>query len=124
VQACYHLPCTLNTPDKIVLLESEQALVTEFTDIFAQLKQAQTKDIIGSNASFMQLTPSSSPQLILVCIDWDFIDENNQTFADFSAFYHLIDIDGQLKIINVVSHELENSKALVNPFELTNNIHL
>ena len=115
VKACYHLPCTLNTPDKIVFIETEQALSQEFENIFTQLKQAKTTNIIGHHASYSVL----SPQLILVCVDWDFIDSNGETFADFSAFYHIIDLDGHLKIINVVSHELEQSKVLQHTFELT-----
>jgi hypothetical protein len=50
-----------------------------------------------------------------VCIDWDFIDGQGQVFADFTAFYHVVDINDTLKIINVISHELESSLTLAKP---------
>jgi len=111
VNRCYHLPCTLNTPDKIVLLSSLADCQAEFGAIFTQLKDANTSDIIAKKASFEQM----SKQLYLVCIDWDFIDGQGQVFADFAAIYHVLDIDGVLKIVNVVSHELESSLTLTEP---------
>ncbi len=111
VSSCYHLPCTLNTPDKIVLLSSQADCLEEFSTIFIQLKEANTSNIIAKKASFEQI----SKQLYLVCIDWGFIDGQGQTFADFAAIYHVLDTDGVLKIINVVSHELESSLTLTEP---------
>ena len=111
VSRCYHLPCTLNTPDKVVLLISQSDCQQEFGAIFTQLKAAKTSNIIAKKASFTQV----SKQVYLVCIDWDFIDGEGQVFADFSAIYHVLDIDGTLKIINVASHELENSLTLSEP---------
>ena len=112
VSRCYHLPCTLNTPDKIVLLSSPADCLEEFGSIFSQLKEAKTSNIIAKKASFEQV----SKQVYLVCIDWDFIDGQGQVFADFSAIYHVLDNEGTLKIINVISHELDNSLALAEPF--------
>jgi len=108
VSSCYHLPCTLNTPDKIVLLLTPDDCLQEFNAIFTQLKAASTGDIIAQKASYQQV----SDQLSLVCIDWDFIDSQGAVFADFAAIYHVLDIDGTLKIVNVVSHELGNSLLL------------
>jgi hypothetical protein len=111
VSRCYHLPCTLNTPDKIVLLSTQADCDEEFGTIFTQLKEANTSNIIAKKASFAQV----SKQLYLVCIDWDFIDGQRQVFADFTAIYHVLDNEGTLKVINVISHELDNSLALAEP---------
>jgi hypothetical protein len=111
VSACYHLPCTLNTPDKIVLLSSQADCLEEFGTIFTQLKEAKTSNIIAKKASFEQV----SKQVYLVCIDWDFIDGQGQVFADFTAIYHVLDNEGTLKIINVISHELDSSLTLTEP---------
>lgn len=108
VSSCYHLPCTLNTPDKIVLLSSQADCQQEFGAIFTQLKEASTSDIIAQQATFQQV----SEQLYLVCIDWHFIDGQGQVFADFAAIYHVLNTGGTLKIVNVVSHELESSLTL------------
>jgi hypothetical protein len=105
---CYHLPCTLNTPDKIVLLLSQSDCYKEFGAIFTQLKEAKTSNVIAKKASFEQV----SKQLYLVCIDWDFIDGQGQVFADFTAIYHVLDNDDTLKIVNVISHELDSSLTL------------
>lgn len=112
LRACYHLPCTLNTPEQITLLSTETDCQQEFEAIFSQLQAGNISKVIAKNASFEQV----SPQLYLVCIDWDFIDENDETFADFSAIYHLLSNDSQLKIVNVTSHDLECSLTLSNPF--------
>lgn len=114
VVACYHLPCTLNTPDKVVLLTDIKACQQEFSDIFTQLKQAKTSDIIAEKASYSLL----SENLFFACIDWTFIDGQGEIFADFCAIYHLILINNELKIINVISHDLSNSLALGYPFVL------
>ena len=108
VSNCYHLPCTLNTPDKVVLLTSQSDCQQEFGAIFTQLKDAKTSDIIAKRASFEQI----SKQVYLVCIDWDFIDGQGQVFADFTAIYHVLDNDDTLRIINVISHELDSSLTL------------
>jgi len=108
VSSCYHLPCTLNTPDKLVLLSSPSDCQQEFGAIFTQLKEANIRDILAKKASFEQM----GEQLYLVCIDWDFIDGQGQAFADFTAIYHVLDTGDALKIVNVVSHELESSLTL------------
>ncbi|MCW8866518.1 MAG: hypothetical protein OQK09_00545 [Colwellia sp.] len=127
VCACYHLPCTLNTPDKIILLTDTEQCRQEFSDIFAQLKQANTRKIMAQKASFMQI----SENLLLACVNWDFIDDNNQVFADFCAFYHISMISNdsaeetnqELKIMNVVSHELSNAISLPHSFSVKASIN-
>ena len=111
VISCYHLPCTLNTPDKIVLLLNESDCHDEFSEIFTQLKSVATSNVVAKKSSFMKM----SEKLYLVCINWDFLDGQGQVFADFAAIYHVIDIDGTFKIMNVISHELENSLTLTEP---------
>lgn len=114
VTSCYHLPCTLHTPDKIVLLNNAKACRQEFSDIFKQLKQAKTSDILVKKASYSLITEN----LFFVCIDWAFIDGQGEIFADFCAIYYLVLIENELKIINVVSHDLSNSLSLDYPFVL------
>ncbi len=113
VMDCYHLPCTLNTPDKIVLLSNEADCHNEFSDIFTQLKSVATSNVLAKKASYEQI----SAQLYLVCIDWDFIDGQGEVFADFAAVYHVLDIAGAFKIINVISHTLESSLTLAEPLD-------
>lgn len=111
--ACYHLPCTLNTPDKLVHLKDNNDCLKEFGEIFAQLKHAKTSDIKVLKASYSLITE----KLLLVCIDWEFIDEQGEVFADFCAVYHVALINDELKIINVVSHDLSNSLMLEEPLK-------
>lgn len=108
---CYHLPCTLNTPDKIVLLASGSDCHQEFNRIFKQLKDAKISQVIAKKATFEQV----SKALYLVCIDWHFIDGVGEVFSEFTAIYHVLETDETLKIVNVVSHELENSLTLAEP---------
>ncbi len=118
VVACYHLPCTLHTPDKIVLVNSIDDCRQEFNNIFTQLKQANTAKIMARRASYMSI----NDDLLLVCVDWDFIDDQGQVFADFCAYYHISILDGpeqKLSIVNVVSHELSNSVPLANVFSIS-----
>jgi len=114
VASCYHLPCTLHTPDKAVLLKDANSCLHEFSDIFTQLQQAKTSDIIARRASYSLITDN----LLFASVDWEFIDDQGEIFADFCAIYHLISIDNELKIINVVSHDLSNSISLDYPFML------
>ena len=115
VADCYHLPCTLNTPDKMTLLITKQELSSEINSIFEQLKNEKFVSVTLHNASYMKLID----ELIFVNIDWTFIDSTGQVFSEFSAFYHLITVDKKLKIINAVSHQISNSQRLGTPFSLT-----
>jgi hypothetical protein len=114
VVSCYHLPCTLNTPDKLSLLTNEQDCKNEINAIFSQLKNANINEIIVKSASYQIM----SSELILVNVDWDFIDDNKQMFADFTAVYHVLMTEFGLKIINVNSHELSNSLTLQHSLSL------
>ncbi len=114
VAMCYHTPCTLHTPDKVVLLKNTKECQQEFNNIFTQLQLAKTSDIIARKASYSLVTES----LLFASIDWEFIDEQGEIFADFCAIYHLVLVETELKIINVVSHDLSNSLTLDYPFVL------
>jgi len=118
VVACYNIPCTLHTPDKIVLVNSIDDCRQELNDIFTQLKQANTANIVARKASYMSI----NDELLLACVDWDFIDEQGQVFADFCAYYHISILNSskqKLAIVNVVSHELSNSLSLTNAFSIS-----
>jgi len=115
VQACYHLPCTLHTPDKIAHLANSEIFAQEFKDIFTVLQHANTQEILATNASYSL----SMNNAMDVCIDWEFINDKGEAFAVFTAFYHVVEIEKKLKIINVVSHELSNSVALLHNLALT-----
>lgn len=111
---CYQLPCTLHTPDKVVLIENDKVFEQEFLDIFTVLSHAKITRFVALKASFSVL----SDNLMLACIDWQFIDSDDTVFTDFSAFYHLALNDGQWQIFNVVSQELSQSIILDNAFEI------
>jgi len=112
---CYHLPCTLNTPDKMSLINTKTELEQETNNIFEQLTNECFARFELSNTSFTPLTDD----LLLASINWRFIDKANQVFSEFSAFYHLSIKDKKLKIINATSHQISNSKNLSIPFTLT-----
>jgi len=116
VQDCYQLPCTLHTPDKIAYLADNASFKREFDDIFTVLQHANTDNIIATKATYSL----GIGDTLDVCIDWAFIDDKKEVFADFCAFYHLVKVDQQYKIISVVSHDLSNSVALMFDFAITN----
>jgi len=116
--SCYHLPCTLHTPEKIAYLYNEEKFEQEFIDIFTILQHANISRIVADNASYQYCQKSS----LDVCINWLFYDENNELFTDFTAFYHIANEEnskGIGKIVSVVSHEIQNSVELAQPFEIT-----
>ena len=118
VVACYHIPCILHTPDKIVLVNSIDDCQQELNDIFTQLKQAHTAKIVARKASYM----SVNDDLLLACVEWEFVDEQGQVFADFCAYYHISILNSpkqKLAIVNVVSHELVNSLSLAHAFSIS-----
>jgi hypothetical protein len=116
VQQCYQLPCSLHTPDKIAYIANDADFKQEFVDIFTVLKHANTQNITATNASYSLGVADT----IDVCIDWAFIDGKNDVFTDFCAFYHLVKVEEQYKIISVVSHDLSNSVALMFDLAITN----
>jgi len=114
VKDCYQLPCTLHTPDKIAYLANESCFEKEFLDIFTVLQHAKTQYIRVTKAT----CSASLNNTVDVCIDWAFIDDKAEVFADFCAFYHLVQIEQQFKIVSVVSHDLSNSVELSSPLAL------
>ena len=108
VEACYQKPFTLATPDDFVLINDQVEFKQQFDKIFLQLKQAHTKTIAIERASYQML----SNEMVLVCIDWRFTDVNNGVFADFTAFYHLVNSNDKLQIVHVSSQPLDHSMAL------------
>ncbi len=113
VLACYQLPCTLATPDRLLFLADEKQAKHEFLQIFSWLTQAEVEHIEAGSASYTLLNDS----VVLVNIYWFFLDQNKQVIADFAALYHVIKMNDQLKIFQVISHEIESSIQL--PFPLT-----
>ena len=116
VQQCYQLPCTLHTPDKVAYLANNVNFKQEFDDIFTVLRHANTQNIIATKATYSL----GVAETIDVCIDWAFIDDKKEMFADFCAFYHLVKVEEQYKIISVVSHDLSNSVTLMYDLAITN----
>ncbi|RHW76094.1 hypothetical protein [Colwellia sp. RSH04] len=110
----YFIPCTLNTPDNLVFIKCEQSREQALSDIFLQLKTENTAKIITKNLGYQIISDS----VIMVSVDWYFFDENQQCFAEFTAIYHLLLIDGNYKIFNVISHDISNSIKLANRFTL------
>jgi hypothetical protein len=112
-RACYHVPCTLHTPDNVVHIADEQGFIREFEDIFAMLQHANICDFKVLSASYTRV----SDTIILACVDWQFLNQQEKSqkpevFTDFSAFYHIGLFNGQRKIFNVVSQELSQSTKL------------
>ncbi|MFT6918747.1 MAG: hypothetical protein ACJA2G_001367 [Cognaticolwellia sp.] len=114
MQQCYQLPCTLHTPDKVVLIASDKVFEQEFLDIFTVLSHAEIKRFVALKSSFSQL----SETLILACVDWQFIGPKAEVFTDFSACYHLALSEGQWRIFNVVSQDLSQSIDLKHAFNI------
>jgi len=115
-QQCYQLPCTLHTPDKVAYLANNANFKQEFDDIFTVLRHANTQDIVATKATYSL----GVGETIDVCIDWAFIDDKKEVFADFCAFYHLVQVEERYKIISVVSHDLSNSVTLMYDLSITN----
>jgi len=79
---CYHLPCTLNTPDKISVISTKEELENEVNGIFTQLSNECFTSVTLSNSSYMQLTE----EITLASMDWKFFDKTNQVFLSFQLF--------------------------------------
>lgn len=114
IQACYQMPCTLHTPDKVVVITDQAEFTKEFSEIFTVLSHANIKTFNVTKATYSEV----SPQLAIVCIDWEFIAQEGEVFTDFSAFYHIALMHNEWKIVNVVSQELTQSKTLAIPFDI------
>ena len=105
--------------DKVVLIEDGSAFEREFLDIFTVLSHAKITQFDALRASFSEL----SENLLLACVDWQFIGDNGEIFTDFSAFYHIAFNNGQWKIFNVVSQELSQSVQLNTPLNISYKIN-
>ncbi len=114
VARCYQLPCSLSTPDRMIVVENEHAFNQEFSDIFQQLLQANTQQINALNASYLAL----NSHLALTCVDWAFINDEGETFADFSAFYHIDIREDNGKIISVSSFDLSQSQQFSSTLDI------
>ncbi|WP_286261649.1 hypothetical protein [Thalassotalea atypica] len=111
VKQCYLMPCTLNTPDRVVLLNNDEVFDKEFNDIFSLLNSENISGFKTSNASFDII----SEHVVVVAIDWQFINDANNLFTEFTAIYHLTKTIDGFKIINVVSQDISQSINLSHP---------
>ncbi len=108
VRSCYLLPCTLSTPDKVVLLNDEMSFKNEFLQIFSLLKSENISAFKVSNASFDEIAEN----LVVAAIDWQFLDQANNLFTEFTAIYHLTKVAKNFKIINIISQDISQSIEL------------
>lgn len=114
VRACYVLPCTLSTPDELKLVVDTEQFNQAFTDIFAQLEAASVTKIRASKASFNQL----SDIVVSAAVEWQFYDDSEALFTEFTALYQLIKINSDWAIINVISHDISQSIAFSETFQI------
>jgi len=118
VLSCYQFPCTLITPDRIVLLANDEEAEQEFKQIFLGIDEASITSFKSLEASYAQI----SSDIVAVNVHWQFFASNDTIIADFYALYHILKSgitksEQQLKIFQVISHEVESS--LTFPFNLT-----
>ena len=113
LQALYSLPCMLATPDEVKWLTSSESFKSSFNDIFTQLNHANVATIDYSRASYCQL----SSTLVNACVEWQFVDGNNQVFAQFCAFYVIHLFNEQWRIVNVTSFDISQYQQLANTFQ-------
>ncbi|PCI63522.1 MAG: hypothetical protein COB35_00270 [Gammaproteobacteria bacterium] len=121
VLAYYHLPCTLLTPDKLVLLSTKESFDLEFEKIFIGIKQAGITSFKALEASYAQI----NNDIVVVNVHWQFFAENDEIIADFYALYHILKSaitksGQQLKIFQVISHEVKST--LTFPLNLTETV--
>ena len=111
---CCTIPCVLHTPDKVAYLSDESLFINEFTQIFQLLQSADVAKVKSRDASYSEINPN----LYIVNVSWAFIDNNNEVYTDFSAFYHVARQENKYKITNVISHELSNAVTLDSALDL------
>ncbi len=114
VQSYYQLPCTLNTPEQLVIL-TQQNINEELIQVFNELKAAKLSGMKIFNSSYDTITES----LAVVNISWQLFTENDQLFTEFCALYHVIKLSGEWKIVNINSQALEQSIALTQTLDLS-----
>ena len=108
------MPCTLNTPDEVVLLKDKAAFAQQFNDIFLLLKNENVCAFKALNSSYQAINDT----LILVNVDWQFFDDKNALFTEFSAVYHIVLENYHYKIFNVISQDISQSLTLEHSFSL------
>lgn len=111
----YHLPCTLSTPDNVVLLLDDVLFEQEFNKIFNQLKEAKIASFKVLNTSYQLV----SEHLLLLNIDWQFIQSDGNLFTEFSAIYHIVIIEKKLKIVSVISQDINQGLSLTEVLHFT-----
>lgn len=114
VKTFYQTPCTLSTPDKLVVLTHDN-IDEELITIFEQLTLSKLGAVKALNSSYDVITDN----VVVVNIDWQLFTENETLLTEFCAIYHLIDVNGKLKIINISSQEFNQGLCLTHPFSLT-----
>ena len=108
VVRCYAFPCTLTTPDKVVLLNSADDAKSELSEVFSWMQQDNATKIGVLSASYHQY----SSTLVVANIQWQFVNAQAQVIAEFAALYHLDVTSEQAKIVHVVSHEIAGTVDL------------
>ncbi|MDO6428395.1 hypothetical protein Q4489_15370 [Thalassotalea sp. 1_MG-2023] len=118
VASCYQTPCTLTTPEEMQYIVDDAQLECTLLEIFSQLSVANVAEIKVPYGSFDNI----NTELALVCLHWQFIDQSQQTFAEFCAFYHIESTSqGKAKIRHVISHDLSELKHLSTTINIGNN---
>ena len=115
VRTCYQLPCTLSSPDNVILLADENSFTNEFSNIYTMLKTEHINGFKASNMMFDKI----NEQTYVVSIDWQFLTETNNLFAEFKAIYHLTFEQQRFKIFNVISQDIGQKISLSQAFTLT-----
>jgi predicted transcriptional regulator len=117
VLSCYHFPCTLVTPDRLVLLNNRQAAEVEFNEIFLGINRLGIQSFKALEASYDVINTDDDNTILMVNIHWQFFNKEKDILADFAALYHIIKHQQQLNIFQVISHE--NEQVIDLPFSLT-----
>ncbi|MCH2058398.1 MAG: hypothetical protein MK214_17675 [Thalassotalea sp.] len=111
---CYQLPCILSTPEKVLVIKSEEDFECEFTQIFSMLRSNNISGFKASNASFEQVDDN----IYLAHLDWQFFDDANNLFTEFAAIYHLSYQNQAYRIISVISHDIGQSPSFTHSMSI------
>ena len=114
VRSCYQLPCILSTPEKVLVINSEEDFEREFTQIFFMLRSNNISGFKASNASFEQVDDN----IYLAHLDWQFFDDANNLFTEFAAIYHLSYQNQAYRIISVISHDIGQSPSFTHSMSI------
>ena len=114
VKSCYQLPCVMSTPEKLLLINNESSFEQEFDQIFSMVRNSNLTAFKVNAASFEEINQDTA----LVAIDWEFIDNANNVFTQFTAIYHLTNSPSGFKIFNVISHDVPQGNSLSNPLKI------